>query len=150
VTSSSVLSQGRFRRFFWKNEHDFLIVIHGNFLSAMHGFQDDEVVLPSGYDRGRRMHFFITDSERATITFWLCLFSYRVCFRDNMVVLPTGYHVIVSPQSGGDACTFSLRSLKERPWLPDQSIITFSLGCMVSGITSFYCQTDKTSSWVIL
>jgi len=35
---------------FWKSEHDFLIVIHSNFLSVMHGFWANEALLPTGYD----------------------------------------------------------------------------------------------------
>jgi len=35
---------------FWKRVFDFLIAFHSNFLSAMHGFQANEVLLPSGYD----------------------------------------------------------------------------------------------------
>jgi len=34
---------------FWKNEHDFLLVIHCNFLFVMHGSRHDEV-LQAGYD----------------------------------------------------------------------------------------------------
>jgi len=37
---------GRFR----KSNHDFLIAFHSNFLSAMNGFRDNEVLLPTGYD----------------------------------------------------------------------------------------------------
>jgi len=35
---------------FWKNEHDFLIVLQSNFLFVMHGFRDNEVLLQSRYD----------------------------------------------------------------------------------------------------
>jgi len=35
---------------FWKSEHDFLIVIHCNFLSGMHGFRHNEVFLQAEYD----------------------------------------------------------------------------------------------------
>jgi len=35
------------------------------------------------------------------------------CFRDNEVLLPTGYDVIVSPPHGSAARTFSGRILKE-------------------------------------
>jgi len=34
----------------WKSDYDFLIVINSNFLFAMHGFRDNEVLLPTGYD----------------------------------------------------------------------------------------------------
>jgi len=35
---------------FWKSEHDFLITFLSNFLSAMHGFRDNDVLLQAGYD----------------------------------------------------------------------------------------------------
>jgi len=35
---------------FWKSDHDFLIAFHRNFLSAMHGFRDNEVLLQAEYD----------------------------------------------------------------------------------------------------
>jgi len=35
---------------FWKSDHDFLIAFHTNFLSRVHGFQDNEVSLQVGYD----------------------------------------------------------------------------------------------------
>jgi len=54
MTSSSVLRQGKlyalFHDGFWKSDHDFLIVIHNNFLFAMNGFWDNEVLLQAGYD----------------------------------------------------------------------------------------------------
>jgi len=54
MTSSWFLRQGALHDIlhngFWKSDHDFLIMFHGNFLSAMHGFRDNEVLLPNGYD----------------------------------------------------------------------------------------------------
>jgi len=54
MTSLSVLRQGAlqaiFHDVFWKTDHDFLIVIHSNFLSGMHGFRDNEVLLQARYD----------------------------------------------------------------------------------------------------
>jgi len=35
---------------FRKSDHDFLIAFSSNFLVAMHGFQDNEVLLPTAYD----------------------------------------------------------------------------------------------------
>jgi len=35
---------------FWKSDHDFLIAVHSKLLCAMHGFRDNEVLLPTGYD----------------------------------------------------------------------------------------------------
>jgi len=52
--TSWFLRQGALQAIFhddlWKSDHDFLIVIHSNALSAMHGFWDSEVLLPTGYD----------------------------------------------------------------------------------------------------
>jgi len=33
-----------------KSDYDFLIAFHNNFLSGMHGFRDNEVLLQAGYD----------------------------------------------------------------------------------------------------
>jgi len=77
MTSSSVLRQGALHALahsgFRKSDHDFLIVIHSNFLSGMHGFRGNEDFLQAGYDVlviswGRYTRFFMTDSERAAIT----------------------------------------------------------------------------------
>jgi len=74
MTSSWFLRQGALYAIshngFWKSDHDFLIAFHSNFLSAIHGFRDNEVLLLTGYD------------------------------------------VIVSPLPGGAARTFSGRILK--------------------------------------
>jgi len=54
MTSSWFLRQAAlqtiFHDGFWKRDHDFLIVFHINFLSGMHGFQDNEGLLTTGYD----------------------------------------------------------------------------------------------------
>jgi len=44
--------------------------MHSNFLAARYGFPDNEVVWPTGYDVivSPRTHFFMSDSERATMT----------------------------------------------------------------------------------
>jgi len=80
MTSSWFLHQGALHDIlhngFWKSDHDFLTAFHSNFLSGMHGFRDNEVLLPTGYD------------------------------------------VYVSPRPGGAARTFSERILKKRPRLP--------------------------------
>jgi len=81
MTSSRFLRQGSLHAIlhdgFWKSEHDFLMAFHSNFLSVMHGFRDNEVLLLTGYD------------------------------------------FIVDPPPGGRCTTFSGRILKERPWLPN-------------------------------
>jgi len=109
MTSSSVLRHGMlhtlFHGGFWKSDHDFKLMIHSNFLSGMHGF------------------------------------------RDNEVLLPTGYNVIMISPLGGVSGEFSWRILTEWPWLPHSScIVIFYLGCMVTEITRFYCQPEMTSS----
>jgi len=35
---------------FWKSDHNFLIACHSYFLSGLHGFRDNEVLLQAGYD----------------------------------------------------------------------------------------------------
>jgi len=54
MTSSWFLRQGSLhailRNEFWKSDHDFLIAFHSNFLSVMHGFRDNEVLLQARYD----------------------------------------------------------------------------------------------------
>jgi len=39
-----------FHNGFWKSDHDFQFMIHSNFLATMHGFRDNEVLLPTGND----------------------------------------------------------------------------------------------------
>jgi len=41
------ISSGLFLK---KSDHNFLIVFNSNFLSGMHGFRDNEVLLPTGFD----------------------------------------------------------------------------------------------------
>jgi len=43
-------ASGDFHDGFWKSDYDVVIVIHSNFLSGMHGFRDNEIVLPTGND----------------------------------------------------------------------------------------------------
>jgi len=51
---SSVFRQGVQHAPFYdelkKSDHDFLIAFHGNFISGMLGFQDDEVLLQAVYE----------------------------------------------------------------------------------------------------
>jgi len=65
---------------FWKSDHDFLIAFHSNFSSGMHGFRDNEVLLPARYD------------------------------------------VIVISPPGVALRSFAWRILKERPWPPKLQI----------------------------
>jgi len=50
VISPSGALQTIFQHEFWKSNHASLIVIHNKFVSAMHGFRDNEILLPTGYD----------------------------------------------------------------------------------------------------
>jgi len=54
MRSSPVLRQGALHALihegFWKSDHDFLKVFHCNFLSGMHAFRDNEVLLQAAYD----------------------------------------------------------------------------------------------------
>jgi len=54
MTSSWFRHEGTLHAFFhdgfWKSDHDFLIVIHSNCLSAMHGFRFNEVLFLAWYD----------------------------------------------------------------------------------------------------
>jgi len=54
MTSSWFLNQGALYAIlhdgFWKSDHDFRIAFHSNFLSGMHGFRDNEVLLQAGHD----------------------------------------------------------------------------------------------------
>jgi len=114
---------------FWKSNHNFLIVIYSNFLSAMHNFRDNEVLLQAGYEslwffRQGSLHAILHDKCWKSDHYFLIAFhsncwSTMHGFRDNEVLLQAGYDVIVSPPLGGAVRTFSWRILKERPWLPD-------------------------------
>jgi len=43
-------ASGNFYDAFWKSDHDFLIAFFSKFLSGMHGFPDNEVLLQTRYD----------------------------------------------------------------------------------------------------
>jgi len=50
VISTLGALQANFHDGFGKSDHDFLIAFHTNFLSRMHDFRDNEVLLPTGND----------------------------------------------------------------------------------------------------
>jgi len=54
MTSSWFFRQGALQAIlhdgFWKSDYDILIAFHGNFLSGMHGFRENEVLVQAGYD----------------------------------------------------------------------------------------------------
>jgi len=101
VSSPLGVASGVFYDGFWKSEHDFLVVIHRNILSVMHGFRDNVVLLQAGYG------FLIVIHSN---------FSYVMHgFRDDEVLLPTGYDVIVISPLDCISHRFCWRNLKERP-----------------------------------
>jgi len=87
-------------------------------------------------------HFFMTDSERATMTSWWSSCNVLATmhgFRDNKVVLPTGHDVIVISQPGG-----ALHAIfHEVFWKSDHDFMTvvhstFYLRWMVYEILRFF------------
>jgi len=109
MMTSSVVDQKAhqviFHHGFWKKDHDFLIVIHSNFLCVIHGFRDNEVFWQAGYDV-----IFSPSPGSAERTFswrilnerpWLpdCVHSNFLFgthgFQDNEIILQAGYDVIV-------------------------------------------------------
>jgi len=54
MASSSVHRQGALHAIihdgFWKSDDDLPIAFHSKFLSGMHGFRDNDVLLQAGYD----------------------------------------------------------------------------------------------------
>jgi len=88
-----------------------MTVINSNFLSAVHAFRDNEVLL-TGYDinvsppPGGALRDFLSRilKERPRLHDFL---STMHGFRDNEFLLPTGYDVIVSPPPGSAVRTFS-------------------------------------------
>jgi len=110
---------------FWKCNHDFMIVIHSNVLSAcivseIKRFYCKSHVTSSWFFHQEALHaIFMTDSERATMhDFPIVIHSNFLSamhgFRDNEVLLLTGYDVIFGPPPGGATHTFSWQILKER------------------------------------
>jgi len=96
----------------------------------MHGFQENEVVLPTEYDvivgpptsdASRDFSWRIL-KERPwlpDIVFHFNFSSGMHGFWDDEVLLQAGYDVIVIYPLGGASGDFSWRIQKEQPWLPD-------------------------------
>jgi len=114
---------------FWKNDHHFLVVIHSIFISAKHGIQYNEVLLPTGYDvmvslPPGALHALFHDGFWKSdpdflIAFYNNFLLFMHGFRDSEVLLPTSYDVIVIYPLGGFSGDITWRILKERSWLPD-------------------------------
>jgi len=100
---------------FWKSDYDFLIAFRSNFLSAMHGFKDIEVFLPTGYDvivstppggAARTFHFhygFWKSDHDFLIALHSNFISGMHGFRDNVISFQAGCDVIVISSPGGAA-----------------------------------------------
>jgi len=126
-----------------KELHDFLIAFYSNFLSGMHGFRDNEVLLQTRYDviplQGGYDVIVISPLGSAPEIFhdgfWEndhdCLIAFHNkflfvmhCFRDNEVLLQGGYDVIVISPLGGVSRRFCWRNLKERPQFHNHGSLT--------------------------
>jgi len=105
----------------WKSDHDFLIGINSNFLSAMHGLRDNEVSLQARYDAivnfppggasGDFKDGFWKSDHDFLIGTKSNFLSVKRDFRDNEVSLQAGYNVIaISPPGGasGDSSRWIL------------------------------------------
>jgi len=85
-------------------------VIHSNFLSGMHGFRDNEVLLQAGYDvimiswwalQAIFHDGFLKSDHDFLIAFHSIFFICDACVRDNKVLFQTVYNVIVISPPGG-------------------------------------------------
>jgi len=88
LTSSWFLPQGALHAIlqngFWKSDHDFLIAFHSNFLSVMHGFQDNEVycqpdMTSSSVLRQGALHAHFHDG------FWKSDHDFLIAFHSNFL-----------------------------------------------------------------
>jgi len=73
---------------FWNRDHDCLIVIHSNHLSGIHGFQDNEIILPVGYDT---FVIYLREKLLSDQDFMIVIHSNFLSamhgFRDNVILL---------------------------------------------------------------
>jgi len=154
--------QAIFHDGFWNSDHDVLIVINNNFLSAMHGFEitrfywQPDMTSSSIVRQGER-HAIVHD------TFWKSDLNFLIAFDSNVlsamhgfpynvVLLLTGYEVIVISPLEGDSDDFHdifWKSNRDFLIAFHSNFLTFFLGCIVSEKTRFYCQPDMTSSWFL-
>jgi len=111
------------------SDQDFMKVIHSNFLSAIHGFWDNDVLLPTGYDvivspppgvfHAIFHDGFWNSDHDFLIAFHNNFLSGMHGFRDNEALLQAGYDVIVISPPEGAPRDYSSRILKEWTWIPD-------------------------------
>jgi len=120
-------ASGDFFKGLWKSDHDILIVIHSNVISAMHGFRGKRIcqsdMTSSSVLRQGALHEIVRDG------LWLSDHDFLIAlhsnflsgmhvFRDNEVLLQTGYDVIViSPPRGVS------RRFFDGIWKSDPSLI---------------------------
>jgi len=129
VISTPGGASGNFHDGFWKCDYDFLIAFYSNFLSGMHGFRYNKVLLPAGYDV-----IVISQPGGASATFydgfWMSDHYFLIVInsnflsamhgvRDNVILLQAGEDVIVISTPGGASRDFAWRILKVRLWFPD-------------------------------
>jgi len=116
---------GASRDFSWrylKSDHNFSIAFHSNFLSAMHGFRDNEALLQARYDvivnspPGALHAIFHDGLWKSDHDFFIAFYNNFLVavhgFRDNEVLLQTGYDVIVISPLGGVSGDFSWQFCK--------------------------------------
>jgi len=134
VISTLGLLPANFHDKIWKSNHDFLIVFHSIFISAMHGFRDNEVLLLTGYDvmmislLGALPANFLDGIWESDHDFLIVFHGHFLSrmhgFRDNEVLLPTGNDVIVISPLEDALHRFCWRNLKERPRFHNHGSLT--------------------------
>jgi len=119
-----------------------MIVIHSNFMSALHGFQDNEVLLPTGYDL-----IVSPPPVGAARTFSWKILKERPWLPD--IVSRIWRHRDFSARGSFRLCY--RRILKERPWLPDSVQSTCWEGTSLRQTASFeqLCVKLSLSVWPV-
>jgi len=123
-----VAVRARFHEGFWKIDYDFLVAFHRNFLTAMHGFRDKEVLLQAL--RQGALHALFHDGFWKSGHDFLIVIHSKVLsgmhdFRDNEVILPTWYDVIMTSPLGGVLHRFCWWNRKERRQFHYQVSLTY-------------------------
>jgi len=107
---------------------------HSNFLSGMHGFRDNEVLLPTRYDiimispfggaSGDFCDWFWKSDDDFLRAFYSNFLSGMHGFWDNKVLLQGWYDVIMISPLGGVSYRFCWRNLKGRPQFHNHGSLT--------------------------
>jgi len=144
MTSSWFICQGLLHAIlldgFWKSKHDFLIAFHSNFLSAMLGYRDNEVLLPTdviislppGSLHVQFQYGFWKSDHDFLIPFHSNFLSVMYGFRDNKVLLHPGYDVIVISPPG------ALHAISWSPILEGRPIFLLVLHCNHTSIVHHF------------